>query len=41
MKRSYLSTLISLLLVTIFTQVRFVKGQIYEEFLPRAGQMYY
>jgi serine protease len=41
MKKIYSSTLIALLLVSAFTQENIVRGQIFEEALPRVGQMYY
>ncbi|MCP4257455.1 MAG: PKD domain-containing protein [Planctomycetes bacterium] len=41
MKKIYSSVLIMLLLVSVFTQERIVRGQIFEEVLPRVGQMYY
>jgi len=41
MKKIYSSTLIMLLLVSVFTHDGVVRGQIFEEVLPRVGQMYY
>ena len=41
MKKKYSSALVMLLLVSVYTQERVVVGQIFEEVLPRAGQMYY
>ncbi len=41
MKKIHSSVLFILLLVSVFTQVRVVTGQIFEEALPRVGQMYY
>ncbi len=40
MKKIYSSVLVMLLLVSVFTQEKVVKGQIFEEGLPRIGQMY-
>jgi serine protease len=41
MKKIYSSTLVMLLLVSVFTHDGIVSGQIFEEVLPRVGQMYY
>jgi serine protease len=41
MKKIYSKALIILLFVSVFTQEGVVRSQIFEEALPRAGQMYY
>ena len=41
MKKIYSGVLIVLLLVSVFSQERIVRGQIFEEALPRVGQMYF
>ncbi|MBN1806248.1 MAG: S8 family serine peptidase, partial [Sedimentisphaerales bacterium] len=41
MKKTYSRTLIILLLVSALTQENIVRGQIFEQTLPRTGQVYY
>jgi PKD repeat protein len=41
MKKIFSSVLITFVLVSVFTQDSIAKGQIFEEVLPRVGQMYY
>ena len=41
MKKIYSGTLFLLLLVSVCTQNSIARGQIFEEVLPRVGQMYY
>ncbi len=41
MKKIYSSVLITLLLVSVFAQERIVRGQIFEEVLPDANQIYF
>ena len=40
MKKIYSSALVMLLLVSVFTQERVAKSQIFEDGLPRIGQMF-